>query len=147
MTNNYHSSVISKLIFTLIFAVIIAGCDFSDTKLKVVNNSGQNVVVGVYSKWNDSNSECVDCIVLDAGDTLNLAARNTTWEHKINSRLDSLLVLRVLQEDTIKKYKWENKKPIFDEIKLSVAELDSLNWIIVIPEQLTQNSHKYPITQ
>ncbi|MFN3848009.1 MAG: hypothetical protein ACK4NY_01210 [Spirosomataceae bacterium] len=147
MIKNYHSSVISRLIFTLIFVVIVAGCDFSDTKLKVVNNSEQNVVVSVYSKWNDSNSDCVNCLVVDAGDTSNLAAMNTTWEHLINSRLDSLLVIRVLQEDTFKKYKWENKKPIFDEIKLSVAELDSLNWIINIPKQLTSKSHTYPITQ
>ncbi|WP_192349071.1 hypothetical protein [Algoriphagus sp. Y33] len=130
-----------KILYGLIFTIILSGCDYYDERLQVENKSPNEVAVEIFldsvptlSELNKTEYYIQNSIEPDESKRLMEMGSTRGWSFRIKKSNNDRLNLFVFQVDSLKIYGVDSliSMGVYDKYILSEMYLNEENWIVVI---------------
>ncbi|MDR7130951.1 hypothetical protein J2X69_003310 [Algoriphagus sp. 4150] len=130
-----------KILYGLIFTIILSGCDYYDGRLEVENKSPHEVAVETFldsvptlSELNKTEYYIQNSIKPDESKRLIEMGSTREWSFRIKKTNNNRLNLFVFQIDSLKMYGVDSliSLGIYDRYILSEKYLNNENWKVVV---------------
>lgn len=128
-----------KIVSLLLLGILISAhkCTHLDNKLTIVNNSNRGIYTYTDFAYPDTllNGHMVTTsIIPPRGEGNHLISAK--WESNVSCLKDSILIIVVLDTDTLQKYGWERVRKDYNILKrydLTLEELETKQWKVTYP--------------
>ena len=131
-----------KIFYPILFFLVLISCDPIDYRLKLLNDSNQQVYcihsfTEELSEVDSTVAEPYNKIAIKPQEEYTIMANYMRWEDEIErSSKDKKLRLYVFFQDTVKKHSWKEiiaTKNYAKKYELTIPELEKTNWKIIYP--------------